>query len=76
MRFIEIKEGFSIAIDKIEAIERTGEFTSKVHTHFNAHEANFPYITLLRLLEEPEPRKEKVMNKLEAVLDQSQHFAG
>lgn len=79
MRFLEIREGFSVNIDNIEAIETKDEFTSTIHTKFNTHIANFPYITLLRILEgetKEEPQKQRVMEKFEAVLDHSGHFAG
>ena len=78
MKFIEIRDGFSVSIDAIEAINRDTDLTSVIHTRFNEHKANFPYLTLLRILEgeEEEGPKQEVMHKLEAVLDRSQHFAG
>lgn len=79
MKFLEIKEGFSVNIDKIEAIERKDDFSSVIHTHFNSHTANFPYITLLRILEgevEKPVENERVIKKLEGVLNHAQHWAG
>ena len=78
MKFLEIKEAFSIDISKIVAIERIDDFTSRIHTASNSYEAHFPYTTLLRILEgevEAPPEKERVMQKLEAVLDNAQHVA-
>lgn len=81
MRFIEIKENFSISIDSIEAVERDTDLTSKIHTRFSTFIANFPYLILLRIIErETEETKEtketKVMQKLSGVLDSVGHFAG
>ena len=76
MSFIEIRDGFSINIGAIEAIERKDEFTSIIHTKFNTHIANFPFITLLRILEDEERPKEVIAKKFEAVLDSTGHFAG
>ena len=75
MRFIETKEGFSIAIDHIEALERIDEFTTRVYSRFNTYEANFPYATLVAILEQ-EVSDNGVMQKLDAVLNQAQYFRG
>ena len=74
--FLEIRDGFSVNTESIEAIERNDEFTSIIHTKFNTHTANFPFLTLLRILEGEEKPKQEVMQKFEAVLDNTGHFAG
>ena len=71
MRFLEIKDGFSIKIDSIEAIERINEFETRVHITGNTWTANFPFSTLLRILEE-DVQEEPTMKKLDAVLGESQ----
>ena len=78
MRFLEIKDGFSINSEQIEAIEKVDDFTCKIYTHFNSYTANFPYVTILHILEEVvEPEdKNKVMEKFNAVLENAGHFAG
>ena len=58
MRFIEIKEGVSVDIDQIEVLERKDDFTTTIYTHHNVYEANFPYMTLLQLLETEEKPQE------------------
>lgn len=78
MTFLETKDGFSINTDNIEAIEKIDEFTSYIHTKFNKYVANFPYMTLLRMLggEEKPEIKEPILEKLSKVLDHHQHWAG
>ena len=58
MRVIEIKEGVSVDIDQIEVLERKDDFTTTIYTHHNVYEANFPYMTLLQLLETEEKPQE------------------
>lgn len=79
MKFLETKDGFSVNIEQIEAIERVDDFSSRIHTHFNSYTANFPYMTLLQILEReiaPEAKKERVLDKLETVLESTGHYAG
>ena len=59
MRFIEISDGKSIDIDQIEVVERKDDFTTSLYTHHNVYEANFPYMTLLQLLEAEKATEEK-----------------
>ena len=77
MKFIETKDGFSVNVDQIEAIEKVDDFTSRIFTASNSYEAHFPYSALLRILEglEVKPKEETVLKKLEGVLDHAQHVA-
>lgn len=54
MQYIELRDGFSVRKDAIEAIERKDELTSIVKTNFNSYESVFPYDVLLQLLEREE----------------------
>ena len=70
MNYIEIANGISINVDKIEAIGYgQNELTSKVHTHHNVYDSTFPYSILLDLLErsghgmqEKEKENKEIMN--------------
>ena len=74
MRFLEISDGFSINIKQIEGIRKIDDFTSKVITHFNEYTANFPYMTILALLDTMDEEKPI---KIEQTVDKyAQHFAG
>ena len=79
MKFLEISEGLSINIDEIEAIRKVDDFTCKVFLNFNEYTANFPYMTLLALLDtmrEEKSTNQEILNKLDAVLGKAQHWAG
>ena len=60
MKYIEIKNGFSVRIDAIEAVEKVGELECIVRTQFNTYDSTFPYNIMLQLLERedvPTPTK-------------------
>jgi len=67
MRFIELLDGQSVAIDKIESIEKVSEYTARVRTTSGRYyESGFPYFNLLQIIEseveekapqEPQPLK-------------------
>ena len=79
MKYLEIREGFSILKAEIEAIEKVDEFKTLVHTHHNSFESTFPYMTLLQLLEsdvDKEEKEDKVLNKLDGFLNEAGTFAG
>lgn len=80
MIFIEIKDGLSIAQNEIEAIERIDDFKCRVYTHHSSYESNFPYMTLLELLEMERPEekgiKPKTEENLNAFLEKAGVFAG
>ena len=50
MKFIEVRDGFSIAIDEIQAIEKSGELFSLVHTSKDVYESTWPYKVLLEII--------------------------
>ena len=79
MKYLEIRSGFSIRVDSIEAIEYSDQLTSKIHTLTSVYEANFPYDVIISLLEDD--RKEVETVKLEpqamnALNSLGHHFAG
>jgi len=74
LRYIEIQDGQSIAIDKIEAIKRIDDFRSNIYTHYNIYEANFPYTVLIEILESE--GENPINKKLDAFLSEAGHFAG
>ena len=79
MRYIEVKDGFSIAIDKIEALERIDEFRTNIMTATNSYEANFPYTTLMAILESEGSEKieePKTNELLQQYLKDAGTFAG
>ena len=51
MRFIEIREGISIDINEIEAIEDKDKLNSKIYTHHNTYTSTFPRTALIQLIE-------------------------
>ena len=51
MKFLQIKDGFSLRKGDIEGVEKVDASRCRVYTRFNTHEINFPYETVLRLLE-------------------------
>lgn len=51
MKFIQVKDGFSVRKSDIESVERIDSLKSSITTKFNTYEVNFPYETILKLLE-------------------------
>lgn len=85
MRLIEIQDGISINVDKIDGIMEDGENTCKVFVGSNTYQATFPYSTLLSMLKNEdvidkklsrEEQSTRTMEKLDKVLEKAQHFAG
>ena len=80
MKYIEIKEGLSIRLDEIEAIEKVNEYNSTVYTHHNLYASTFPYMTLISLLEaegEEEDRKDsQVTDNINQLAKYQQHWIG
>ena len=54
MRLLEIKDGLSVDISKIEAIAKMDDFTTLISTTNSSYEANFPYGVLREILESME----------------------
>ena len=63
LKYIEIKDGFSVRIDAIEAIEKVNELECIVRTQFNSYDSVFPYLVLLQLLEKEEMPEPTEMEK-------------
>ena len=59
MNFIKIRDGLSVAVDKIEAVEQVDDFSSKITTHFNVYSINLPYNIVLDMLEKDEKLEKK-----------------
>lgn len=61
MEYLEIKEGLSIRVCEIEAVEVGVGNTSIIHTHHKSYDSTFPYEVILQLLEirEEKPQEEK-----------------
>ena len=85
MRLIEIQDGISINVDKIDGIEEDSPTTCKVYVGSHTYQAMFPYSTLLSMLKTEdvidkklsrEESSARTMEKLDKVLEKAQHFAG
>lgn len=65
MKFIEIKENFSVCKESIIAIEQTASsesysgYKTIVHTKVGVFESSFPYKTLINLLDKEEEEQEE-----------------
>lgn len=51
MKFIEISDGVSVRKEEIICVERMEETKSRVTTEYGIYDSNFPYQTILSLLE-------------------------
>ena len=72
MEYVEIKDGFSVKKDDIIAVERAGEYQTYLHmNNGKIFETNFPYMTILNLLE----NEKEVDNNLNSVLQSVGHLA-
>ena len=70
MDYIEISEGISLAIDKIEAISVNADgLTCTVRTEWNTYQSTFPYRVLLELLNrrEAQPERKEELNILKTL---------
>ncbi len=56
MKFIEINSGISIRKDEIVAVIRNETVGCKVVTDNDSYESNFPYDTLIQILEIEQPQ--------------------
>lgn len=77
--YLEIKKGFSIDTKEIKAIARVTEFTSRIFTEFGEFDADFPYSTLLSLVDRDQSKPDKdieLKKKLDGFLSNVGHFAG
>ena len=52
MKYVEIRDGLSVRVDAVEAVGRgENEFKSVVYTFSGQYQANFPYKTMVNILE-------------------------
>lgn len=70
MKFIEIREGLSVRKDEIISVEQLDGMTSRINTESQSFESNFPYTTILMLLE-----KDRIEESIGGRVLQ-QYFAG
>lgn len=80
MKFIEIREGISVRKDEIVSVERQENGVSRITTENQSFESNFPYETILKILE-MDGIEEKLVNRMNVVNDgtnlfSNQHWAG
>ena len=82
MKFLKIKDGVCIAVDKVEALETIDQLHTRIYmTNGGVYEAMFPYETLLQLLQidEAKPVEQTTQEGLEnlnAVAKTFGFFAG
>lgn len=85
MRYIEIQDGISINVEKIEGIEDIDGMTCKVYICGKTYISTYPYNTLLQLIKQDdlvnkssskEVQIEKTMKKLDGVIGTFGNFAG
>ena len=78
MKFLEIREGLSVAIDKIESVEDFG-MGSKVNTTIGVqYESVFPRNILLQLIEDSIEQNldEKILEQLVQLNSNNQYYSG
>jgi len=81
MQFIEIQEGLCVRCDDIQVIEKFDEFHCKVVTEVGVFDANFPYATIVSILEQDgqkpdDDRQVALLNELSQKVGNIGTFAG
>lgn len=81
MKFIETRDGFSIRRDDIKALERIDDLHCYCITEIGRFESNFPYETMLSLLEIEIPKaldegNREIKELLTQIRNNQQIFAG
>ena len=80
MKYLEIKEGLSIKVEEIEAIERVDEYNCTIYTNHNLYASTFPYMTLLSIVENANEEKEKedmqMKQNIKQLATYQQHWVG
>lgn len=85
MKFLEVQEGISINVNKIEGIKKKTEDTCEVYIGNKAYLATISYENLLGLIKiedmvdnglSKSQSMENTMKKLDKVLGNTQHFSG
>lgn len=85
MRTIEIQDGISVDVSKIEAIYKKDDKSCLVYVGTRTYECTYPYETFIDMLNSEkivtkglssEEQINRTMQKLEGVLEQQGHFAG
>jgi hypothetical protein len=84
LRLIEIQSGISINVDHIDGIKDTGD-TCEVYVGNHTYLCTLPYNTLLQMLNakdvvdrglSKDEEMARTMEKVEKVLEKSQHWVG
>lgn len=73
MKFIEVRDGFSISIKEIEAVERLSDMGSRIYTKSNAYITDFPYSTLMNFFKDDD---REIINHLNVLSKSAQFYAG
>jgi len=85
LRIIQIQDGISINVEKIEAVEAKDASTCKVYVGTRVYEATYPYEVFMQLLNSEkliskgltkDEQVAKTMDKIDAVLEKAQYFSG
>ena len=77
MKLIEIKDGISINIDKIESVHKTdNQLGCVVKAGFEVYEAELPYDVLITMLSEDKDKKEEMLERMYRVMQTQGSFAG
>ena len=82
MKFLKIKEGVCICIDKVEALEEIDQLHTRIYmTNGGVYEAMFPYTSLITLLEieEEKPVEQgntELLHSLNEIAKTQGFFAG
>lgn len=81
MKFIKVSENLSVRKCEIEAVLRISDLKCKVYTKNNTFDSDYPYTTMLALLEMEQSVEEKFSNDktnqlLEQMIKNQQVFVG
>ncbi len=77
MKYLEIGNGKCINLEKVEALESIDQLRTRVYmTNGGVYEANFPYMTLISILETSQEAKEEVAENVNAMAKNFGFFAG
>lgn len=77
MKFLEIKKGFCVNIEEIQAIESISDMKCKIILENNEFTADFPYKTLINMLSKNyDDKQDKILKELQILNKNDQFFAG
>jgi hypothetical protein len=73
MKFLQVKDGVAIAVDKIKMITRSGDLSCKIHTSSDVYEVNIPFQTLMSILDKD---NQDTMQKILNIMKTQGSFSG